>query len=148
MSFISLLRQEHREARETLQRLLSLTKVNHAEATSLCYKLLLHMELEETLFYPALQQFKEAKMLLGDINEEHAKAKTFIDALLVDRLTDGESKEKLEKLQLCIEQHITEEEKELFPLALKKLTRVQLHSITAEMKAMKVEQAKWALAPH
>jgi hypothetical protein len=146
MNFFTLLKQEHKEAKETFDTLLNQEEIDRKETEILFQKLLLHMEMEEKCFYPLMENYKATEELSEEAELEHTEAKKYIRQILSDKLHDVEYKVKLEMLQLCIEHHAKEEEKELFPIALKKLSEKQIQSITEDMMALK--QSKQEKASH
>jgi hemerythrin-like domain-containing protein len=146
MNFFTLLKQEHKEAKDTFKKLLKADKIDRKETQTLCYKLLLHMEMEESYFYPEMEKYKVSKDLSEEANLEHDEAKAFIDALLTSKLDEMAYKVKLEMLQLCIEHHADEEEDELFPVAQKKLSDAQISAITDKMMALKDKKQKILVA--
>jgi hypothetical protein len=146
MNFFTLLKQEHKEAKETFDTLLNQEEIDRKETEILFQKLLLHMEMEEKCFYPLMENYKATEELSEEAELEHTEAKKYIRQILSDKLHDVEYKVKLEMLQLCIEHHAKEEEKELFPIARKKLSEKQIQSITEDMMALK--QSKQEKASH
>jgi hemerythrin-like domain-containing protein len=137
MNFFNLLKAEHKEAKSEFKALLKLDEPDSERTGVLCQKLLLHMEMEEKYFYPEMEQYKSTEELSEEAQLEHAEAKKIIKSLLNNKLDDVEYKVKLEMLQLAIEHHIEEEEKELFPLAEKKLSAQQVEEISNKMLALK-----------
>jgi hypothetical protein len=137
MNFISILKDEHKEAKSLFKELLKQDSVEAKSCEILCKKLLLHMEMEEKFFYPKVKKIKETQELAIEAKLEHEEAKVQITALLKDKLDEIETKVKLETLQLEIEHHVEEEEKELFPLAEKALSENEIQEITEKMIQLK-----------
>jgi len=137
MDFFKLLKDDHKEAKAAFKTLLKNDEIDRDETTVLCEKLILHTEMEEKYLYPVMESYKETQELSEEAELEHTEAKKFIKSLLGSKLDDTEYKVKLEMLQLAIEHHIDEEEKELFPLAEKRLSKNQIQEITEKMLALK-----------
>lgn len=137
MNFINVLKDEHKEAKSLFKELLKQDSVEAKECETLCKKLLLHMEMEEKFFYPKVKKIQDTKELALEAKLEHEEAKVQITALLKDELDAIETKVKLETLQLEIEHHVEEEEKELFPLAEKVLSEKEVQEITEKMMQLK-----------
>lgn len=139
MTFFTLLKEEHKEAKDTFKKLLEQDEIDREETEVLCNKLLLHMEMEEKYFYPLIQKAKdeEALELSEEAQLEHDEAKKPIKELLSGKLEDVEYKVKLELLQLEITHHADEEEKDLFPKAKELLSAEQVKDITEKMVALK-----------
>ena len=139
MDFFTLLKQEHKEAKDTFKELLAEETVDREQTEILCRKLLLHMEMEEKYFYPEMkaQKQKEAIDLATEALLEHTEARKPIKALIDSKFDDIEYKVKLELLQLEIVHHAEEEEKEFFPLAKELLEKEKIQEITDNMLALK-----------
>lgn len=146
MNFLTLLKQDHKEAKDTFKTLTNQEKIDRAKTEELCQKLLLHMEMEEKYFYPVMEEYKASKELSEEAELEHTEAKKFITTLLNGKLDDVEYKVKLEMLQLGIEYHIQEEEGELFPVAKTKLSEAQIKEISDKMIALKEKKLKTVAA--
>lgn len=137
MNFIGMLKDEHKEAKSLFKELLKQDSVEAKSCEVLCKKLLLHMEMEEKYFYPRVKRIQDTQELAMEAKLEHEEAKVQINALLKDKLNEIETKVKLELLQLEIQHHVEEEEKELFPLAEKVLSEKEIQEITEKMVQLK-----------
>ncbi len=137
MNFISLLKDEHKEVKSLFKDLLKKESVEAKACETLCKKLLLHMEMEEKYLYPKVKKIKETQELAIEAKLEHQEAKVQINSLLKGNLDEIETKVKLETLQLEIEHHVEEEEKELFPLTEKVLSEKEIQAITEKMLELK-----------
>lgn len=139
MNFFTLLKQEHKEAKDTFKTLLDQEKIDRKETEVLCHKLLLHMEMEEKYFYPLMDKAKEEKMndMAEEAKLEHTEAKKPIKELLSGKLDDVAYKVKLELLHLEITHHADEEEKDVFPKAKGILAADQIKDITEKMITLK-----------
>lgn len=137
MNFFTLLKDEHKEAKDTFQKLLKQDTIDQKETALLCEKLLLHMEMEEKYFYPKVKKIQETEELTMEAKLEHDEAKVQIQALQKGDLDEVERKVKLEMLQLGIMHHVDEEESELFPLAKSHLSDEEVRDISEKMLALK-----------
>lgn len=84
-------------------------------AKLVCGDLLIHMALEEALFYPPVRKAIKEKDLVKEGEEEHGEAKELIRALGDIDPGSAEFDEKMEKLSKCVSHHVEEEEDEMFP---------------------------------
>ncbi|MEB3246202.1 MAG: hemerythrin domain-containing protein [Vampirovibrionales bacterium] len=141
MDFFSLLKQEHQEAKDLFEEILDTEPIDRAKTELLCEKLKLHMEMEETFFYPEIEDLKKTKEMTQEGELEHDEAKKYMKALLKSDLDDIEYKVKLEMLKLSVVHHVDEEESDLFPEAKKVLSKTQIDRITDEMKAYKSKKS-------
>ena len=96
-----------------------------------------HTHIEETVLYPALQQYEKLKDLVLEALEEHKQVKTLIRE--IERLSDGSEKfeAKLKVMKENVEHHVEEEENELFPKAQQLLSHDELTQIEEDMEAAK-----------
>lgn len=104
--------------------------------------LTMHMHVEETALYPALEQHEELKDLALEANEEHRQVKTLMRE--IENLADGSERfdAKLKVMQENIEHHVEEEETEMFPQMRETLPAEEMEQIGQEMKAAKAEFQK------
>jgi hemerythrin superfamily protein len=109
----------------------------------ICAELTVHTQVEEQIFYPAVQErtkrgHKEEKDMVLEAYEEHAAAKTVIADVQATDPGDESYKPKIKTLSELIDHHVKEEETELFP-AVKELfpedELVELGARMAELKA-------------
>ncbi|MFZ6876376.1 hemerythrin domain-containing protein [Undibacterium sp. Di27W] len=139
---ISLLEADHREAEDLFAQY---EKAKDAEKTEekfeiarkVCAALLIHMQVEETIFYPAARAAldEEGDDLLNEAEVEHNGAKDLIKQLGETKPDDPMFDAKVKVLSEQIEHHVDEEENELFP-KLKK-TDLDLDSLGDEMAQAK-----------
>lgn len=142
MDFFTLLKQDHREVKETFQQLFRQPEVEHSKAEALYETLLLHMELEENYFYPVMHDLEATRDIAEESVREHQEAKKSIRTLQGGRLDDVEYRTELELLQAEIENHIKEEEGEVFPKAKKLLSEEQIQTITDQMTTLKQNKTR------
>lgn len=102
----------------------------------------LHTHIEETIFYPAIQEHDELKDLVLESLEEHKQVKTLIRE--IGNLTGDSEKfdAKLTVMQENVEHHVEEEENEMFPLVEQYLAESQLETLGQEMEAAKMKFGK------
>lgn len=101
-----------------------------------------HAHIEETIFYPAMQQAEELNELVLEAFEEHKEVKNLL--LEINILLDGSEDydDKLKDLQENVEHHVKEEESELFPQAEELFVAAELERLGSEMQAAKREFQK------
>ncbi len=77
-----------------------------------------HAYIEETIFYPALQQDGDQEIvdLVSEALQEHIQAKTFLGELAASLGDKAKFDSLLPKLIEDVRHHVKEEENELFPL--------------------------------
>ncbi len=101
-----------------------------------------HTQIEESIFYPALDQREELSDLTAEAYEEHKQVKTLLRE--IGKLTDGsdEFEAKLQLLKENVEHHVEEEENEMFPQVEESFSDSELEELGLEMEAAKKEVKK------
>lgn len=102
-------------------------------------ELLIHMDIEETIFYPTVkavpsEQFKDE---IREADEEHHVAKVLMVELSAMKPEDEQFDAKVTVLMENIQHHVKEEEGELFPNTKKRLSRQRLEQLGDEMEERK-----------
>ncbi|MEX0738567.1 MAG: hemerythrin domain-containing protein [Pseudohongiella sp.] len=99
-------------------------------------ELLVHMTLEEEIFYPAVaEEVKGAKGVVKEGIVEHAGAKDLIKQLKAMKGDESLFDAKVKVLSEQIEHHVKEEEDEMFPKV--KKSSLDLAALGKEMATMK-----------
>jgi len=139
---ISLLKADHREAEDLFAQYERAKEADKTEekyeiARKVCAALLIHMQVEESIFYPAARAAldEEGDDLLNEAEVEHNGAKDLIKQLGETQADDPMFDAKVKVLSEQIEHHVEEEETELFP-KLKK-TSLDLDDLGKKMAVAK-----------
>lgn len=111
----------------------------------ICMELTVHAEIEEQIFYPAVKErtqrgHKEERELVLESYEEHALAKKVIADLRDLDASDESYRPKLKVLHELIEDHVKEEERQLFPGARTLLDEEELVTLGERMAEMKAQR--------
>lgn len=107
-----------------------------------------HAHLEETIFYPAIQEEGDEELieLTSEALKEHADAKTMLGELTV---TDEDSFDAmLVKLIEDVRHHVSEEEDQMFPLVESQFSSEGLEELGAQMQAEKERFTESAESAH
>ena len=101
-----------------------------------------HTHIEETIFYPALQEQEELKDLVLEAFEEHKQVKTLLRE--ISALSDGSEKfdAKLKVMKENVEHHVEEEENDMFPKVEQFFDETQLEELGQQMEAEKKKFGK------
>jgi hemerythrin superfamily protein len=115
----------------------------------ICEELTVHAQIEEQLFYPAVKQsagkrHKEEYDLVLESVEEHALVKHVIRDLQAIDASDETYKPKLKVLKEIVEQHVKEEERELFPGVRDLMDEEELVELGARMEELKAQAQQQA----
>jgi hemerythrin superfamily protein len=144
MNILDLLKTDHKKVAELF------AKVENTESEAQHQQLFekikaeleLHTYIEETIFYPLLEQHEELKDLTLEAYEEHKQVKTLIRE--ISALADGSEKfdAKLKVMGENVDHHVEEEETEMFPKVEKHLSQQQLEDLGAQMQQIQQKSSK------
>ena len=139
MNALDLLSEDHKKVKELFQ------EAENAEGKErkklfgqIKQELETHTRIEETIFYPAVQQYEELQDMVLESLEEHKQVKTLLKEM--DGLaTDSDKFEpKLKVLMENVEHHAEEEEEgKMFPQLRDLMDEQELEDLGAELDAAK-----------
>jgi hemerythrin superfamily protein len=140
MDALELLKQDHQKVKKLLT---SATETKDKNEQKRLFKeikteLDTHARLEETIFYPAVQEHEDLKAMVFESLEEHRQVKTLLREL--SRATAGSDKfkAKLKVLNDDVEHHAEEEEEgKMFPKVRKAFDSKELEELGQELEAAK-----------
>lgn len=137
---IQLLKADHEEAKKLFDHYENVKdRASPAEkmdiAKQVCGALLIHMEIEEKIFYPRVRAKISDDDLMNEAEVEHNGAKDLIQQLGDMDASDPMFDAKIKVLGEQIEHHVEEEEDEMFPKARK--SGVDLVALGQELLAAK-----------
>ena len=121
-----------------------------ALATRICAALVVHAQIEEEIFYPAVREALNDDALMDEALQEHAEAKEVIANIQSMRQTDPAYDATVKKLGKLIDQHVLEEREQIFlrarnaPMDLRSLVLPLLkrkQQLTKKMPALAKEAA-------
>jgi hemerythrin superfamily protein len=140
MDLYQLIKQDHQKVRRLFERLDEADDGTPAQARlfgELKQALDLHAEVEEKYFYPALRRHAEAKDLIEEALAEHREVREALDELDRADKEDGRWAAELSDLREDVEDHIEEEESEIFAIAAKLLDTAQTEAIARDIEQEK-----------
>jgi iron-sulfur cluster repair protein YtfE (RIC family) len=139
MEAFELLKADHRKVADLFQQLESASgKAKLDVFNQIRTELELHTQLEEKIFYPALEKPEETHDLTLEAYEEHDVVKKLLRELSRARTPNEEWEAKAKVLQENVEHHVEEEENELFPKAEEALGEEELQTLGERMAAEKM----------
>jgi hemerythrin-like domain-containing protein len=146
---ISLLKEDHEKVKSLLTELEETSnravKSRQELVQKIVKELKIHTKIEEDVFYPAFKaaaEKQEERVMYHEANEEHRLVDFEIPRLeSTDPSTDDFSAHA-KVLKELVEHHVKEEEKEMFPMAKKLLTKDELEEIgnLMEQEKKKLQQ--------
>ena len=142
MDALKLIKSEHDMFKELLTKLDETTeravKTRQETFARLKAELISHEEMEEQIFYPALQEAREkAKDIVLEGYEEHHVADLIVAELSALSVDEEQWSAKLSVLKESLEHHMEEEEGEMFAHARKAFDASELEALGQQMKQVK-----------
>jgi hemerythrin superfamily protein len=138
MKATELLKKQHREVKSLFRKAKKAESSERREILDeIAAKLTHHMNIEETIFYPAVNELgtKKTNELVPEAYEEHHVVTLVLSEFPNLDPDDERFEAKMTVLDELIEHHVEEEEKEMFPAA-EKLGAERLNELGAEMAAV------------
>lgn len=111
-----------------------------AIVNSVCLALDIHAQLEEEIFYPALQEVDPGNEILAKSKPEHDEMRRLVDRLRQSHPEDPGYDDTFHQLMRDVMHHVADEEAELLPLAERQLGD-QLNVLGAEMTKRRMQLA-------
>jgi hemerythrin superfamily protein len=142
MDAIQFLTNDHREARKVMQEICDIPAGSASRRKSLFESLkkdlLVHDNIEETLFYPAVKS-RGKEFLLVD-HEAHQVVENLLDELSELSIEDETWLPKFKVMRGCLLSHVQEEETDYFPKIQKILKGDELASLGDKMQKEKEKE--------
>ena len=117
------------------------TKTREDLFTKVKTELDIHAQIEETIFYPALEEADETRDITLEAYEEHRLVKQLLSELESMSKDSEEWTAKFSVLKENVEHHVEEEEGELFPKAKKVLSKSDQETLGTRLEEAKAEKA-------
>lgn len=139
MKATELLKKQHREVKALFRQAKKADPGDRREILDeISAKLAHHMNIEETIFYPAVKAIgmKKTDELIPEAYEEHHVVNLVLSEFPDLDPEDERFEAKMTVLDELIEHHVEEEEQEMFPTAEKQLGAERLNELGAEMEAV------------
>jgi iron-sulfur cluster repair protein YtfE (RIC family) len=136
---LALLKEDHRRVRDLFQEYQAATdpRTKRELAEEACLELETHAQLEEQIFYPAVnEESDEGAALVQEALQEHQQVKDLIAALREMGPDHHAFDATFRELMQNIEHHVQEEESQMFPLAEQDLAE-DLDELKDEMQDLK-----------
>ena len=120
MDIYSLIKKDHQEIANLFRRLQAaegFSETSEQLFAQLREELELHAHAEERAWYPALREAEGTQELVEEALNDHALVQDLLDELAASHMDDEAWNEKLEVLEEHVEDHIEEEEGDIFDMA-------------------------------
>jgi len=143
MDAFSLLKADHQKVAQLFEQLESASGQSKLRVfEQIKTELELHAEIEEKVFYPALEEPEETHELTLEAYEEHAVVKQLLRELGRARTANEEWQAKAKVLQENVEHHVEEEENELFPKAEAALGEEEIERLGERLEMAKTRKQR------
>jgi len=148
MNAFALLKADHKKVAGILEKLDSTTergvKTREELFAQLKMELDVHARIEETIFYPAIEEAKETRDITLEAFEEHRLVKQLLAEL--DKMSKDQEEwtAKFTVLKENVEHHVEDEEGEMFPKARKVLSEEEVETLGTRLEEAKKDQMKAA----
>ena len=147
MNALEILKQDHQKVKQLFQ------EATHASDQRTCKdvfdkidtELEIHAHIEETVFYPALEEHEELKDMVVEALEEHQEAKALLEELEELGPENHDFGSKLQELMESVEHHVQEEEGEMFPKVREVFDEGQLEELGHQLESAKGKQHRQAV---
>jgi hemerythrin superfamily protein len=143
---ISLLKSDHKKVKALLEELEKTTERGAKKRQKLLgqieQELMVHTNIEETIFYPAFRDAvakREDREMYFEALEEHHVVKLVLPELKSTDPTSEPFAAKAKVLKELVTHHAKEEERDMFPEAKKVLDKEKLQDLGTRMQAKKKE---------
>lgn len=143
MDIIKLLKKDHKMVKNLFEEVKNLKGRKVQKKTDLIAQikqaLIVHVQVEEELVYPAFMENRSMKEQVSEALEEHHVTKMLLAELDALQPDDERYDAKVKVLCEYLLHHVKEEEKEMFPEAQKRLSSKRLAALGKEVEARRNE---------
>ena len=134
-----LLRADHKLVNELFEKFESTRSAEKKQALALeiCQELTIHAQIEEEIFYPAVEKVLKDKSLVPEAKVEHETLKYLIAQIQSEEPGSELYDAKVKVLAEYVKHHVKEEQNEIFPKI--KESKLDLIELGAQLTARKEE---------
>jgi hemerythrin superfamily protein len=147
MNALEVLKQDHQKVKGLFQAATQATDQTKRKDlfNQIDTELEIHAHIEETVFYPAIEDLEELKDMVAEALEEHQEAKKLLDGLEQLGAESHDFGSKLQQLIEAVEHHVQEEEGEMFPKIRELFDEDELEQLGKELESAKGAQHRKAV---
>jgi hemerythrin superfamily protein len=147
MNALEMLKQDHQKVKRLFQDMKQATDQTKRKDLfdKIDTELEIHTHIEETVFYPAIEDHEELKDMVAEALEEHHEATTLLEELEELGAESHDFGSKLQELIEAIEHHVEEEEGEMFPKVREVFDEDELEQLGQELESAKGTQHREAI---
>jgi hemerythrin superfamily protein len=147
MNALELLKHDHQKVKGLFQEATRATDASKRKDlfNQIDTELEMHAHIEETIFYPAIEDHEELKDMVAEALEEHEEAKKLLGELEELGADSHEFGSKLQQLIEAVEHHVEEEEGEMFSKIREVFEEDELEQLGEELESAKGTQHRQAI---
>ena len=137
MNALKVLEQDHQKVKGLFQELGRASDQNKRKELfdKIDTELEIHAHIEETVFYPAIEQHGELSEMVAEALEEHQEAKALLEELEEMGSENHEFGSTVQELMEGVEHHVQEEEGEMFPKVREVFDEDELEQLGQELES-------------
>jgi hemerythrin superfamily protein len=139
MNALEFLKEDHRKVKTLFQEMRKTSDRSKQKEIfdKIDTELEMHTHIEETIFYPAIEEQEELKDMVTQALAEHHQAKELLEQLETLRADDHDFGSKLQQLMEAVEHHVEEEEEEMFPKIREVFDEDELEQLGEDLESAK-----------
>jgi hemerythrin superfamily protein len=147
MNAVEVLKQDHQKVKRLFQDMRQTTDQTKRKDLfdKIDTELQIHTHIEETVFYPAIQDHEELKDMVAEALDEHQEATTLLEELEELGAENHDFGSKMQKLIETVEHHVEEEEGEMFSKIREVFDEDELDQLGRELESAKGTQHREAI---
>jgi hemerythrin superfamily protein len=142
MNALDLLTEDHQKVRQLFQQVQQIRDNDEKKELfdQIDTELAVHAEIEEAIFYPALEEHDELKEMVREAREEHEQVEQLLLEIEDLATEDTDFTPQLAELEETVEHHVAEEEEEMFPKVREIFDKAALEQLGKELASAKGKQ--------
>jgi len=146
MNASEILKQDHQKVKELFQQIAQADGKEKREEifNKIDTELEIHAHIEETIFYPALEQHDSLKDLVAEALAEHQEVKALLGDIEGIGADSDEFESQVQLLMESVEDHVAEEEGEMFPRVSECFDEKELEHLGKQLESAKGMEQKQA----
>lgn len=139
MDALTLLKQDHQKIKDLFAEITAPANSGRRKqiVERIDAELTMHSHIEETIFYPEMEQYDELKDMVEESIEEHQEVAAMLDEIELLEPNQEEFQNALDDLIENVSQHIQLEEEELFPQVHELCDETTLEQLGEQLNAAK-----------
>ena len=142
MNALDLLTEDHQKVRQLFQKVQQIRDNDEKKELfdQIDTELAVHAEIEETVFYPALEEHDQLKDMVREAREEHEQVEQLLLEIEDLATEDTDFTSQMAELEETVEHHVAEEEQEMFPKVREIFDQAALEQLGKELELAKGKQ--------